>query len=422
MPSSIALVDANNFYVSCERVFNPRLLGKPVVVLSNNDGCAVARSNEAKALSIEMSAPLFEMRETVDRENIQLLSSNYELYGDMSSRVMDVLSEFTDELELYSVDEAWLRLSSEEGSLTALGREIQRRVRQYTGIPVSVGFGKSKTLAKVANRFAKRTKGDGVLDLTNSPFLDIALEHLAVGDVWGVGPRYASMLVSNGIKTARDLRDADDEWIRAQMIVVGLKTVHELRGIPCFPLETVPPAKKMITCSRTFGTATDSFREVRAAVAFFVAHAAEKLRRQRLAAGALTVFIATDRFRKEESQYSPSTTLNVAPKSDSTLELSGLAMKGLEKIFRAGFKIRKAGVTLSALELTDRTTRRLWDDARYENQRRLMQAMDSINQKYGRNTVRCGLYPSAGIWETRFALRSPAYTTKWADVCRAAAG
>jgi DNA polymerase V len=261
-----------------------------------------------------------------------------------------------------------------------------------------------------------------VIDFTSTRYHEPVLSHLPVSDVWGVGHQYSRMLEKSGITTALDLRNADDEWIRERMTVVGLRTVHELRGIRCLPIDTMAAAKKMITCSRTFGLSTGSFPEVRAAVAYFTARAAEKLRRQKLVAGTLTVFISTDRFKKDDPQYSNSAALTVAPKSDSTLELTALALKGLERIFRPGFLIRKSGVMLGALEFADRVARRLWDDDRNEHHRRLMQAVDAINQKYGRDTVRCGLFPASGIWETRFEMRSPRYTTRWDDVCRAAAG
>src|SRR5262249_12658383 len=268
-------------------------------------------------------------------------------------------------------------------------------VRKHTGIPVSVGFGKTKTLAKVANHYAKRSTRpgvNGVLDLTPKNYQDIALHRLPVADVWGVGHRYAAMLEKSGIQTALDLRDADDEWVRERMTVVGVRTVQELRGVQGMPIAATSPAKKLITRSRTFGTSTDSYQELKAALAFFTARAAEKLRRQKLVAGTLNVLITTDRFR-DDPQYSGSITLSAAPKTDSTIELTALAMKGLERIFRAGFKIRKAGVTLGSLELAEKVSRRLWDDGRYEDHRRLMQAMDSINRRFGRDTVRCGLYP-----------------------------
>jgi DNA polymerase V len=412
---SIALIDANNFYVSCERVFEPRLRNRPVVVLSNNDGCCVARSDEAKALGIKMGQPAFEIRDLVDRHNVAVLSSNYELYGDLSARVMASLSEFTDEWEGYSIDEAFAHFH--KCNLTELGREIRKQVKRDTGIPVSIGFGKTKTLAKVATYYAKRSeKARGVLDLTDSPYLPVALERLPVEEVWGIGARYTEMLNRNGITNALQLRDAPEQWVRDRMTVVGVKTVRELKGITCYPLEVTYPAKKMITCSRSFGKATCELAELRAAVAFFTARVAEKLRKQRHVAGSISVFVSTDRF-KSESQYANSATLTVAPKTDSTSELRELALKGLDKIFRQDYAIRKAGVTLGALEESGRAARRLWDDDHYEAQRRLMSEVDKINLKWGRDTVKCGLFPSEGLWFTRFGKRSPRYTTCWSDIC-----
>ena len=421
MASAVALVDCNNFYASCERVFDARLIGRPVVVLSNNDGNIVARSNEVKALGIENGAPLFQSLPLLEEHNAAILSSNYALYGDMSHRVMTVLGDFTDEMETYSIDEAFLRLHiNPRESFAELGREIRRRVLKHTGIPVSVGIAETKTLAKIANHHAKRSaKTKGVLDLVRSPYQELALSRVAVANVWGVGSRYAQMLELNGIKSALDLRNAPDGWVRDKMTVVGLRLVQELRGVPCLPLEITPPAKKLLTVSRSFGSATDSFEELRAAVVFYVSRAAEKLRRQKLAAGSITVFIETDRF-KQEPQYSNAVTLAIAPKSDSTMELRELALSGLAKIFRAGFRYRRAGVTLNGLEFADRLTKRLWEDDCYERHRRLMAAIDRLNGKFGRDTVRCGMFQSEGVWRTRFSQRSPRYTTCWDEIMRAA--
>jgi DNA polymerase V len=414
----IALVDCNSFYCSCERVFDPTLVGRPVVVLSNNDGNIIARTSEAKALGIAMGAPAFQIRDLIKRHGVIVRSSNYELYGDMSARVMDCLSDFTDELETYSIDEAFLRVYVDaKGSFADLGREIRGRVLKHTGIPVSVGMAETKTLAKVANYHAKRSeKAAGVLSLVRSTYKDLALARLPVDDVWGVGPRYTEMLRRHGIETALDLRDAPDDWVRERMTVVGLRTVTELRGTPCIPLEITPPNKKLITVSRSFGAATASLDELRAAVAFYTARAAEKLRRQKLAAGAVTVFIETDRF-KPGPQYSNSVTLNVAPKSDNTWELRELAFSGLARIYKPEYDYRRAGVTLGGLELADLVAKRLWEDDWYERQRRLMAAVDRLNGKYGRDTVRCGLFHTEGLWRTRFAKRSPRYTTRWSEIC-----
>jgi len=288
---------------------------------------------------------------------------------------------------------------------------------RHTGIPVSVGLARTKTLAKVANHHAKRSeKAAGVLSLERQAHTDLALERLPVDVVWGIGPRYTEMLRRHGIETALDLRDAPDDWVRDRMTVVGLRTVTELRGTPCIQLEINLPNKKLITVSRSFGAATSSLDELRAAVAFYVTRAAEKLQRQKLAAGTITVFIETDRF-KQVAQYAKALTLNVAPKSDNTWELRELAFNGLARIYRPEYGYRRAGVTLGALVLADMVAKRLWADEWYERQRRLMAAVDHLNGKYGRDTVRCGIFPTAGQWRTRFAKRSLRYTTRWPEIC-----
>lgn len=424
MTAAIALIDCNSFYASCEQVFNPKLAGRPVVVLSNNDGCVIARSKEAKQLGIKMAAPAFEIRDLFDRHNVAVLSSNYELYGDMSKRVMDSLEEFTDTLEVYSIDEAFIELQAKPGKeLTDVGREIKETIRRNTGIPVSVGIAPTKVLAKAANYYAKASeKTRGVLDLTSDRYRERALELLPVGEVWGVGRQYTRLLESNGIDTALKLRNARDQWIRKKMSVVGLRTVYELRGIRCLPIEPTSPAKKNITCSRTFSASTESYEEVKAALAFFTARAAEKLRRQQLVAGKMHVWVTTDRFRKDDPQYSAGVDLSIAPHSSSTLELTELTIKGLGQIFRGGFRIRKAGVTLADLSPAEDLSQRLWSNQEYERRRRLDHAVDSINRKYGRETVKVGLYPSGGVWQTRFARRSPRYTTRWDELCTVAVG
>jgi DNA polymerase V len=244
----------------------------------------------------------------------------------------------------------------------------------------------------------------------------MALARLPVDEVWGVGPAYTEMLRRNGIETALDLRDAPDDWVRDRMTVVGLRMVKELRGEVCIPLEVTSPAKKLITVSRSFGAATASFDELRAAVAFYVTRAAEKLRREKLAAGTITVFIETDRFRPV-AQYSSAIKLSVAPKSDNTWELRELAFKGLAQIYKPGYDYRRAGVTIGALEMADLVAKRLWADEWYERHRRLMSAVDQLNSKYGRDTVRCGIFHTDGRWRTRFARRSPRYTTRWPEIC-----
>lgn len=407
MQSAVALVDCNNFYVSCERVFDPKLAGRPVVVLSNNDGCVIARSEEAKALGIRMGAPIFKAEHIVDSCGVAVYSSNYSLYGDLSQRVMGTLQEFTPEVEVYSIDEAFMRLEAEGGeqTLSARALEVRERVRQWTGIPVSIGLAPTKTLAKLANRTAKRTQvAQGVLDLTEPSEQEGVLEETAVEDVWGVGPAYSALLRKAGIETARTLRDADRRWVRRRMTVVGARIVEELRGISCLPIEQCPPAKKSVTCSRSFGAPVESLSEMREAVAVYMTRAAERMRKHRMAAGVVTVFINTNRF-SEEPQYNNSVTFELAYPTDATNELLEWSLRGLERIYRAGYRYKKAGVILSHLRPADGLTARLFGNCEYERARRVMRAVDEINARHGRDTVRLGVADPGGRWKTR-ALRN----------------
>jgi DNA polymerase V len=305
--SAIGLIDANNFYASVERAFDPSLNHRPLVVLSNNDGCVVARSPESKMLEIQVGAPIFQIRHLLDRHNGVALSSNYTLYDDVSWRFQTALEDYSPDIEHYSIDEVFIRMPvSSWHTLTETGRAMKEQVRSLTGVPVSIGFAATKTLAKIAIEIAKKSiRAAGVLDLTGSRYQEEALSRVAVADVWGVGPKYSEMLERNGIQTALDLRNADDEWIRRRMTVVGVRTVRELRGIQCIPFEPTPKVKQQLCVSRSFGSATESLQDLRAAVAFFTARVAEKLREHRLLAGELSVFVHTDRF-KDVPQYANS--------------------------------------------------------------------------------------------------------------------
>ena len=418
--SAIGLIDANNYYASVERAFAPELDRRPLVILSNNDGCVVARSPEARELKIPIGVPLFQIRHLLDRHNGVALSSHYTLYDDMSWRFQSCLEDFTPDIEHYSIDEVFVKMPlSSLRSLSETGHEMRSQVRALTGVPVSVGFAETKTLAKIAIEIAKKsTRANGMVNLTGSPYRDEALSRVAVENVWGCGRMYSALLERNGIKTALDLRNADEEWIRKRMTVVGARIVQELRGIQCIPFEPTPKVKQQLCVSRSFGSATESLHDLRAAVAFFTSRVAEKLREHRLLAGELSVFVHTDRF-KDVPQYANSARLSVAPKSDSTLELLPLALKGLDAVHREGFQIRKAGVILNDLELADCAPRRLWDAALYELHKRLMGVIDALNIKFGKDTVRCGLFPNSGAWRTRFERRSPAYTTDWRQLMTA---
>jgi DNA polymerase V len=413
----IALVDANNFYCSCERVFNARLRGKPVVVLSNNDGNVIARSEEAKALGIKMGVPVFQIRDLIKQHSVEVFSSNYELYGDISARLHDALRDFSPDVENYSIDEAFLLLEATRRlSLEAIGREIRQRLIQLTGIPVSIGIAETKTLSKIAAYHAKRSpKAFGVLDLTRSPHQEQALRLTPVDEVWGIGPRSADFLQRSGIETALALRDAEDSWVRQHLTVVGLRTVHELRGIQCLTLDLIPATRKTVTVSRSFGAEVETLADLRAAVAFYVGRAAEKLRKDGLAAGVITVFIETNRF-KDDRPYIGSTTLQLAPMTDATPEILSVAMRGLELIFRPGRKYKKAGVMMGELVPADTLTRRLWGEEEHERMRALMKVVDQLNAKFGRDVIRWGLFSSQGTWKTRFGRRSPRYTTRWAEI------
>jgi DNA polymerase V len=410
--TAIALIDANNFYVSCERVFQPGLRNRPVVVLSNNDGCVIARSNEAKALGIKMGAPLFRTQHLVETYDVAVFSSNYALYGDMSQRVMDVLQEFTPEVEVYSIDEAFMGLEDKGGDgLLARGTEIREKVRQWTGIPVSIGIGQTKTLAKIASRVAKKDEAaQGVFDLTPISEQTRVLEGTAVEDVWGVGPAYAKLLKAAGIHSARKLRDADRRWIRRRMTVVGARIVEELRGHSCLPLEQCPQQKKSLTCSRSFGVLVESLEELRQAVGVYLTRAAERLRRAKLAASVVTVFINTSRF-DSEPHYGNSITYELASATDVTGELLEWALRGLGQIFRPGYKYKKAGVMLNRLVPADQLSTRLFGATSFERSRRVMRAVDQINARHGRDTVRYGVARPDGRWQTRFLRKSQNYTT-----------
>ncbi len=414
---AIAIVDCNSFYASAERVFQPSIANRPTVVLSNNDGCVIARSSEAKALGIAMGAPFFKIKSLLRKENVAVYSSNYALYGDMSHRVVATLSQFAPEVEVYSIDEAFLDLTGFlDRDLTAYCREIKRTVQQWTGIPVGIGIAETKTLAKIANRLAKKsTKTGGVLNLVGAQYRMAALERTEVGDVWGIGRRYAAMLGLNGIKTALALANADDRWIRKKMGVVGLRTVFELRGIACIPLELAPPARQSCCCSRSFGNAVTTVGGLREAVASHVATAAEKIRRAGLAAGSVNVFISTNHFKPEDPQYSNAITLTVDVATHNGLALGRVARRAVDMIYRDGFAYKKAGVLLLDLQPAAGVIGTLFDDPDPRGDA-VMGAIDTINNRYGRSTIRLAAEGFGQPWQMRRTKLSPRYTTRISEV------
>ena len=417
MKKVFALVDCNNFYCSCERLFRPELEGQPIVVLSNNDGCVIARSNEVKALGIKMGDPYFKLKDLIAKHHIHVFSSNYTLYGDLSHRVMTILQQQEPEVEVYSIDEAFISLPYTPGKLhTEYARYLKQRVRQCVGIPVAIGIGPTKTLAKVANRIAKKNaQYNGVLDITDHGQLDQLLGNFDVEDVWGIGRQSANKLRMRGILTARDLRDADDAWLRKRLTVTGLRTAMELRGISCIPLETACPDKKSIISSKSFGRPVTTLADMKEAVATYLSTAAEKLRGQGSAAGAIQVFISTNTFNPNQPQYAQSMMVSLPQPSSYTPALLKAAIHCLENIFRPGFQYKKAGVMLTEIAPAGCQQINLFSSIDTEKPE-LMAAVDRINQKWGRETVQLGTAGFVKSWKMAQSHKSPAYTTNWSEL------
>jgi len=417
-PVIFALVDCNNFYASCERVFDPALCGRPVVVLSNNDGCIIARSQEAKDIGIAMGAPLFEVRALIRRYAVAVFSSNFPLYGDMSRRVMSALTHFSPEMEVYSIDEAFLNLSGIPGDITQYARDIRRTVGCWTGIPVSVGIGPTKTLAKLANNLAKKNPAmGGVTALLDPDHCREAMMVTPVKDIWGIGRRHGAMLEKNGIKTAYDLSTRPDVWVRKKMGIVGLRLVHEMRGISCFSLEGQPPDKKTTVVSRSFAREITARVDMESAIANFAERATEKLREGGLVAGAVTVFLHTNSFRKDQPQYRNAATLALDPATNHAGAVIHTALAGLKTIYRPRFAYKKAGVMMLSLSRIDSAQMSLLaSDSRQASER--MQAFDVINRRFGAGAIRHGVTIQSGNWCMNQQHRSPRYTTCWEELAK----
>ncbi|MEM0951403.1 MAG: Y-family DNA polymerase [Cyanobacteria bacterium P01_H01_bin.74] len=383
-----ALVDCNSFFVSCERVINPALNNRPVVVLSNNDGIIVSRSKEAKALGIAWE-PFFKIKHLVKQHNIQYFSSNFALYKAFSSRVMATLKQFTDGFECYSIDEAFLNLDG-ISDLTGYGWTIKNTVFQWTGIPVSIGIAHTRTLAKVANRLAKKSrKANGVLDLTQPKYIDMALAQTDVTDIWGVGQRWGQKLHQKGIKTALDLKNAPDSFLKKQFnTVILMRTVYELRGISCMP-DIRPALSKSIRSSLSFGTPVQDFRNVSQSVVMHASRAAQKMRSEGLTAKGLCVFMKTNRYRKGP-QYRNNIAIPLPYSTDNTAALIHWALRGAEQIFKTGYDYNKSGVVLYDLQPAEALQTSLLNPHERTQESRLMEALDRINANYGPGTLRYG--------------------------------
>jgi len=413
-----ALVDCNNFYASCERLFQPALIAEPVIVLSNNDGCVIARSNEAKTLGIRMGAPAFEIKDAITKNKVTVFSSNYVLYGDMSRRVMTTLSQFTPEIEIYSIDEAFLNLNGFDiYDLDAYGRKIAYTTSKNTGIPVSVGIAPTKTLAKVANKIAKKNPDTkGVLVLNNPLTIKETLAKFPVGDVWGIGYQHTKFLNKHNVFTALDFVNANKEWIKKNMTVVGLRTMEELQGYPRIEMETTPPDKKAICTSRSFGNMLSEYEPIAEAVANFAAACAAKLRKQKSCAAMIMVFIHTNQFRKDLKQYAKNIVVSLPVASNSSMELIKYAEIGLKSIYRKGYQYKKAGVIVSDIISEANIQTSLFDEVNRDNQKKAMQVIDKLNNKMGRDKVRIAQQGFSRKWKLRQEKLSPCYTTNFNDI------
>ena len=409
-----ALVDCNNFYVSCERLFNPKLEKHPAVVLSNNDGCVIARSNESKALGILMGEPAFKNKNLYKKYNVAILSSNFALYGDMSRRVMSVISQHSSALEIYSIDEAFIDVSgiSVEKLLSEI-TYLKITVEQWTGIPVSIGVGLTKTLAKVANHKAKYSTGVEVLidsiDIKNS------LKNLKVEDIWGVGKRLKKMLNSFGIKNALELRNQNELWVQKYMTIVGRRLQLELKGTICYPLKTNPTNKKQICTSRSFGQLVEELSKLEEAASMYATRCAEKLRHQYSCASVIKVFIQTNNFRKQLPQYQNISFIKLPIPTNSTLEITKAALLGLRTIFKLGYSYHKLGVIMEKIVPDTNIQVNLFESNNDKTKKSLMLAMDKVNTVNGQDTIKVASQGFSQPWKMSQARVSPCYTTRWND-------
>jgi DNA polymerase V len=414
-----ALVDCNNFYVSCERLFNPKLEHKPVIVLSNNDGCAIARSEEAKALGIDMGTPAFMLRELIERNQVEIYSSNYTLYGDLSDRVMKTLGVFAPQMEVYSIDEAFLDLHDlMHHDLLKLAMKIRKTVRRNIGIPVTVGIAATKTLAKMANRFAKKKRKDvGVHWAANEKLVEEMLSSTGIGDIWGVGERYATFLKRNGYKTALDLLNAPEEWIRKEMTVKGQRLLNELKGIPSIELEFEQPAKKNICTSRSFGKLLSDKNLIKEALSNYAATCALKLRQQHSCCKSLHVFVQTNPHRTEDRQYSRSITVELATASNDSREIIKYALKAFELVYKEGYNYLKCGVIVMDLVPATHVQGNLFSKPSVKG-RTIMETMDMVNKCLGKDTVRLAVQGFDRRYKLKAEHLSPCYTTNIKDILK----
>lgn len=411
-----ALVDGNNFYVSCERVFNPKLEAKPVVVLSNNDGCIVARSNEAKALGIPMGAPMYEYKKLCQQHNVVVLSANYTLYGDLSHRMMQTFEKFCPTIEIYSIDEAFLRWDEENFfDCEKEAHRLRKTVKQWLGLPVAIGIAPTKTLAKIANHIAKKKMADGVFDIRDSHVQERILANFAVGDIWGIGRQLSQRLKGQGIETAKALRNSDPSLMRRQYSVVMERMVYELRGIACLDLEGVQ-AKKTIVSSKSFGKPIIKLEPLLEAISLYTATACERLRAQGSNVYRILVFLQTNAFRLNELQHQASHSCSFVTPTQDTRQIIAGAKYCIRKMYRPGYAYHKAGIVLMDLSHEVVVQTDLLSPQDSSKAIGLMKTVDSINALFGSNTLHFAAQGIQRPWQMRKDHRTPRYTTRWDEL------
>ena len=413
---SIALIDCNNFYASCERIFNPKLIGHPIVVLSNNDGCIIARSKEAKKLGIKMGEPYFKAKNIIEKNNVRVFSSNYSLYGDISQRVMEILSSFTSDIEIYSIDEAFLNLNGFENyELNTYCHKIRKIIKKWVGIPVSIGVAPTKTLSKIANLLAKKKLNyNGVCILKNLIEIKNALKLIPIEDVWGIGRKLSLFLKKYNINSAYHFSQMDRGWIRKNMGVVGEKTYLELNGISCLDLDLLPSDKKSCCVSRSFSKPIEKLLDLEESISTYGSRVSEKIREEGLVAESLSVFVLTNHFKRREKQYSNSIKMHLPFPTNNSINIIKSALEGIRKIYRPGYRYKKTGVILYGLSKHN-TTKGLLDYDR-EVSDSIMNAVDKINNKYGSSTLKVASEGLEKVWKMKRANVSPCYTTRFDDL------
>ena len=417
----VALVDCNSFYASCETIFKPHLKNQPVVVLSNNDGCVIARSSLAKKVGIKMGVPFFEVKKLVKQNNVKVFSSNYNLYANISSRVMGVLKNYCDELEVYSIDEAFLILNKySERSFFQRAMQIKKTVKKWIGVPVSIGIANNKTLSKIANHLAKKDElGTQVVELLGQQQIEIALKVLEVGDIWGIGSRISRFLQSNSIQTAYDLYSSDPRWVRQHLGVVGERTYRELHGEMCFPIVESPEAKKQCRVSRSFESYVENFKELEQRIISYATRASEKIRSDQLQAKRITVFIRSNKFNKKNQPYYGDKTYSFISPTNDLFEIVRLAVEALNSIYKPGIKYKKAGVLLSDLSSEGVYNRDLFFQRSEKDLLKKMKVnrvLDRLNSRYGSGTICIAKENYEKFYLTRRKNLSPAYTSNFYDL------